>query len=210
MAILKNGLFGGFSGKVGGVVGSSWKGKQIVKKLPGPRKTESSPAQLTQQTKFSKLVNFLKPVTPILNKAFEKSKLNMTAFNKAFSNNQNAITGIYPDYTIDYANVILCKGYIQNGDVVKVMINAEGKMVLSLNKSSLYSIPWIWTLFFIAAYEEETGRWIYKMNPELTADQSYELDLSQFRSKSFHIYSGFMPATGASTISLYNGVITVQ
>ena len=122
------------AGKLGGVVGSSWKGKQIVRKLPAPRKTESSPAQLRQQAKFSQLVNFLKPITPILNKAFEKSKLPMTAFNKALSNNQNAITGIYPDFKIDYTNVILCKGYIRNGDIVAVMTNAEGKLILSVEQ----------------------------------------------------------------------------
>jgi hypothetical protein len=210
MATLKDGLFGGFSGKVGGVVGSTWNGIQVVKKLPAPRKNGSSPAQLEQQAKFRLLVNFLKPITPILNKAFEKSKFPMTAFNKALSNNQNAITGIYPDYKMDYTNVILCKGYIRNGDVIKVMTNSEGKLILSLNKSSLYSIAAIWTLFFIAAYEEESGRWIYKMNTESTADQFYGLDLSPFRSKSFHIYSGFLPATGASTISLYSGMITIQ
>ena len=210
MATLKNGLFGQFSGKIGGVVGSSWKGKQVVKKLPGPRKTGPSPVQLKQQARFTQLIGFLKPITPILNKAFEKTKLQMTAFNKAFSNNKNAVTGIYPDFTIDYTNVILCKGSIRNPNVITVMVNSEGKMVLSVSKSSLYSIAAIWTLFFIAAYNEESRRWIYVMNPAPASDQTYELDLSLFRSKSFHTYAGFMPATGSSTISLYTGIITVQ
>jgi Family of unknown function (DUF6266) len=210
MATLRKGLFGGFSGKLGGVVGSSWKGILVVKKLPAPRKTGPSPAQLEQQARFSQLVSFLRPVTPLLNKAFEKSNLNMSAFNKALSNNQNAVTGIYPDFKIDYSKVILCKGYIRNGDVIELVAGSEGKLILSVCKSSLYRIAAIWTLFFIAAYEQESGQWIYKMNPKLTDNQTYELDLSPFRSKSFHTYAGFMPATGASTISLYTGMITVQ
>ena len=188
MATLRKGILGGFSGKVGGVVGSTWKGKQVLRSLPAPRKTGPSPAQLEQQARFTLLVSFIRPVTPILNKAFEKSNLNMSAFNKALSNNQDAVTGNYPDFKIDYTKVILCKGYIRNGDVIELVAGSEGKLILSVNKSSLYSITWIRTLFFIAAYEEESGRWIYKMNPKLTADQTYELDLSPFRSKSFHIF----------------------
>jgi Family of unknown function (DUF6266) len=210
MATLRKGILGGFSGKVGGVVGSTWKGKQVLKSLPSPRKTGSSTAQLEQQAKFTQLVNFLKPITSILTKAFEKSNLPMTAFNKAMSNNQNAVTGIYPDFKIDYTKVILCKDFIRNGDVITVEANAEGKLILSVSKSSLFSVAAIWKLFFIAAYEEESGRWIYKMNPELAADQTYVLDLSQFHSKPFHTYAGFMAVHGASTISLYSGMITVR
>ncbi len=192
------------------MVGSSCKGKHVVKKLLARRKTEPTQAQLQQQAKFSLLMVFLKPVKLILNQAFEKTKLPMTAFNKAFSNNQNAITGIYPDYKIDYANVSLCKGAIRNPDVIIVEANSDGKLILSVSRSSLYSIAAIWTLFFIAAYEVESKRWIYVMNPPLTDHQTYEIDLSLYRSKSFHVYTGFMPATGASTISLYTGMITVQ
>jgi hypothetical protein len=210
MATLRKGILGGFSGKVGGVVGSTWKGKQVVKGLPAPRKTGPSPAQLEQQARFGQLVSFLRPVTPLLNQAFEKSNLNMSAFNKALSNNQSAVTGIYPDFKIDYTKVILCKGYIRNGEVTKAVAGSEGKLILSVCKSSLYSIAAIWTLFFIAAYEEESGQWIYIMNPKSAGDQMYELDLSPFRSKSVHTYAGFMAATGSSTISLYTGMITVQ
>ncbi|HLA59977.1 MAG TPA: DUF6266 family protein [Puia sp.] len=210
MAIIKNGIFGKISGRMGDKIYSNYKGTQVVKKLPARRKTAPTPAQLKQQVKFALLMGFLKPVKSILNKAFEKTRLPMTAFNKAFSNNLNAITGIYPDYQIDYANVSLCKGAISNPNVIMVEANSEGKLILSLNRDSLYSIAAIWTLFFIAAYEEESKRWIYTMNPASIADQTYEIDLSQNRSKSFHVYAGFMPATGASTISLYTGRITVQ
>jgi hypothetical protein len=210
MATLRKGILGGFSGKVGGVVGSTWKGKQVLRSLPAPRKTGPSSSQLEQQARFSQLVSFLSPVTPLLNEAFQKSNLNMSAFNKALSNNQNVVTGNYPDFKIDYTKVNLCKGYIRNGDVIELVAGSEGKLIVSLSKSSLYSIPAIWKLFFIAAYEEESGRWIYKMNPKSADDQTYELDLSQYRSKSFHTYAGFMPATSASTISLYTGMITVQ
>jgi len=209
MATLKNGLFGQFSGRIGGVVGTSWKGKQVVKKLPARRKTGPTPAQLQQQAKFSLLMGFLKPIKSILEKAFEKTKLPMTALNKAMSDNQNAVTGIYPDFKMDYANVTLCKGAIRNPDVLKVAASSEGKLILSINRSSLYSVAAIWTLFYIAAYEEESRRWVYVINPEPADDKTYELDLSRFRSKSFHTYVGFMPATGNSTISLYTGMITV-
>jgi hypothetical protein len=65
-------------------------------------------------------------------------------------------------------------------------------------------------LFFIAAYEEESLGWIYKMNPELSDDQTCELDLKPFRSKAVHTYAGIMPPVGRYSTSLYTGRITVQ
>jgi hypothetical protein len=182
----------------------------VLKTLPAQRKTGPSPAQLEQQAKFGQLVSFLRPITPLLNQAFEKLNLNMSAFNKAFSNNQDAFTGTYPDFKIDYTKVILCKGYIRDADVVQVAVNANGKLILLVSQNSLYSIAEIWKLFFIAAFEEESGRWIYTLNPKSSGDQKYELDLILFRSKSCHVYTGFMSTAGASTISLYTGMITIQ
>jgi len=209
MGKIKSGLFGQLSGRVGNVIYSSWRGTQVVKKLPAPRQTGPSPAQLEQQTKFRLLMNFFTPLTPVLNKAFEKSNLRMTGLNKAVSNNKDRLTGRYPDIRIDYAEVILCKDILQKADVITVTAGSEGKLNFKVDKNVLYDMRGPSALFFIAAYEEELNRWIYKMNPVLSDDYTCELDLSPFHSKSVHTYAGIMPSYGRCTTSLYTGIITV-
>ena len=52
MAKIKQGILGGFSGKVGGVVGSSWKGIAVMKAKPLSVANPRTASQVIQRTKF--------------------------------------------------------------------------------------------------------------------------------------------------------------
>ena len=70
MGVIKRGLLGGFSGRVGNIVGSSWKGIAIIKSLPLSVANPRTTGQTTQRTKFSTVVDlasnilsqFIKPL----------------------------------------------------------------------------------------------------------------------------------------------------
>jgi len=70
MGVIKRGILGGFSGKVAGVVGSSWKGIAVMKALPLSVANPKTAGQVAQRTKFSAvvaravflLVNVVKPL----------------------------------------------------------------------------------------------------------------------------------------------------
>lgn len=70
MAKIKQGILGGFSGKVAGVVGTSWKGRAVMKSRPLSVANPRTDAQQEQRGKFSKiaelaskiLTTFLQPV----------------------------------------------------------------------------------------------------------------------------------------------------
>src|SRR5690606_21181469 len=49
MAKFLRGIHGAYTGKVGNVVGSSWRNVDYVKSLPKQRSTKATPAQLAQQ-----------------------------------------------------------------------------------------------------------------------------------------------------------------
>ena len=56
MAIIKQGILGGFSGKIGNIVGSSWKGIAIMKTKPLSVANPKTAAQVAQRTAFSESV----------------------------------------------------------------------------------------------------------------------------------------------------------
>lgn len=56
MGIIKQGILGGFSGKVGSVVGTSWKGRAVMKAMPLSVANPRSTGQVNQRTKFSSCV----------------------------------------------------------------------------------------------------------------------------------------------------------
>lgn len=58
MAIISRGILGGFKGKVANVVGTSWKGRAVMKSLPLSVANPRSPGQKTQRTKFTNVTQF--------------------------------------------------------------------------------------------------------------------------------------------------------
>ena len=82
MATFNKGILGGFSGKVGTVVGANWRGKDIMRSLPKPSQKEPTEKQLLQQAKFKLAVSFLQPLKTIQSQYFGsgsgvKSRVNL-------------------------------------------------------------------------------------------------------------------------------------
>ena len=59
MGTFKQGIYGGYSGKVGNVVGGSWKGIDYMRILPTSVANPQTDAQLTQRQKFSVTMHYL-------------------------------------------------------------------------------------------------------------------------------------------------------
>ncbi|HAH23619.1 MAG TPA: hypothetical protein DCL77_07665 [Prolixibacteraceae bacterium] len=111
MGTISKGILGGFSGKVGTVIGGSWKGIEYMRSLATSVSNPNSPAQLDQRARFGTMIKFLKPLTAFLRIGFKNQAVRMSAFNAAMSYNfSNAITGAYPVYEIDYTQVLVSQG----------------------------------------------------------------------------------------------------
>ena len=111
MSTIKQGILGGFSGKVGTVIGGTWKGIDYMRSIPSSVSNPRTPAQQEHRAKFAAVVKFLKPLTPFLRIGFKNAAVKMSAFNAAMSANfKNAITGTFPVFDIDYTKVLLSTG----------------------------------------------------------------------------------------------------
>jgi hypothetical protein len=71
MAIYKNGANGTFSGKVGAIVGATWKGMPYMRALPSKRTSPLSETESSNRNKFSKAHHWLKPVLPFVRVGFK-------------------------------------------------------------------------------------------------------------------------------------------
>ncbi len=111
MGIIKQGVLGGFSGKVGNVVGGSWKGIDYMRIMPASVANPQTEPQMDQRSKFTTVLRFLQPLTQFLRTGFKNYAIRMTAFNNAMSYNlRNAIGGAYPLYEIDYTKALVARG----------------------------------------------------------------------------------------------------
>lgn len=112
MARFIKGIHGSYQGKVGSIVGSSWRGIDYVRSLPKKSSKAASEDQMAQRMKFGMTTSFLKSIKDVLMLGFSDSKQrNKTGYNVAFQQFiNNSFVGSYPNFTIDYAAVKIASG----------------------------------------------------------------------------------------------------
>ena len=114
MAEIKKGILGGFSGKVGTVVGANWRGKDIIRSLPKSNNKAPTDLQLLQRYKFKKAVKFLQPIRILLNEYFGNKTGVHSRYNLAVSYTiSNAL-----DVVDDLAVIVMERILVSKGDLV--------------------------------------------------------------------------------------------
>jgi hypothetical protein len=111
MGKISQGILGGLSGKVGNVIGGSWKGIDYIRIKPSSVANPRTVGQVNQRNKFSATIQFLQPNKGFLNVGYKAFAVKKTAFNAAMSYILgNAITGTAPNFNVDYSLALLSKG----------------------------------------------------------------------------------------------------
>lgn len=137
MGTIKQGILGGFSGKVGTVIGGNWKGINYMRSKAASISNPKTEAQLDQRARFSAALKFLQPLTLFLRVSFKNHAVKMTAFNSAMSYNlNNALIGAYPDYFIDYASALVSRGSLPGALNPQVAITTPGEIEFSWTDNS--------------------------------------------------------------------------
>ncbi len=111
MGTINQGILGPFLGKVGSVVGSTWKGIAYMRGMPASVANPQTDAQLAQRQKWSVTMRFLQPLSEFLRVGFKAFAVKMTGINAAMQYNiKNALTGTYPNIAMDYPNALVSRG----------------------------------------------------------------------------------------------------
>ncbi|MBS7787974.1 hypothetical protein KIH23_11765 [Flavobacterium sp. CYK-55] len=131
MATFNKGILGGFSGKVGTVVGASWRGLDVMRSLPKKTNRIASARQLEVQAIFTLTAHFLSPIKPLISDFFGQPSGDKSRYNLAFAyHNREAVVGTYPDYEIDFQKVIIAKGDLLG--LQQPLLEAQAGAVLRL------------------------------------------------------------------------------
>lgn len=133
MGILKNGLFGPISGKVGGIIGSSWRGIHYVKSVSEKTKKEPSAKQLAARARFAEVNKFLLLLKDVIERGYSNQNLRRaTALNLAVRDNYAAFTGTDEHPGPDYSRVVLSRGTVVNRPLgCKIVAGSPGHVQIS-------------------------------------------------------------------------------
>lgn len=179
MGTIRHGANGGFKGKAGSVIGSSWKSIDYIKGLYKKRTKPATEEQLMQQAKFRVLMRFLLPITVFVRIGFgQKQADRATPMNMAFKENINtAITGLYPDYTLDYSQIRISDGLFGDGGAASVAVD-EGVMTVSWDTAlnSLYESKDDDNVY-ILLYKPDIDQFLSAPTPPQRADGSVDITL---------------------------------
>ena len=111
MGKISQGILGGFSGKVGNVIGATWKGISYIRIKPVSVANPRTEGQVNQRNKFSATLAFLQPSLAFIKQGYKFYASKQSAFNAAMSYViQNAITGTAPNFSVDPATALLSRG----------------------------------------------------------------------------------------------------
>ena len=85
MGIINHGILGGFSGKVGPIVGFRWKSNYYIRSRAAKVSNPRTPKQQAQRGKFSTVFSFLKTIKPFIRLGYKEFSQEKSAFNSAMS-----------------------------------------------------------------------------------------------------------------------------
>lgn len=212
MGTYSKGILGSFSGKVGTVVGSSWNGIDYMRSLPKKSSKAPTDKQLEQRVKLALAVGFLKPVSPLLSIGFKKAAVNNTGFNVATSLIvREAITGIYPDYMIDYSKVMFSQGDL-TGPWNAVASSVGAVLTVSWTDNTGSGNAKAEDKAMLMIYNSDKSQYVYTAGaaPRSAATESISLP-DNFAGDTVEVWMGFISADGKSVAtSIYLGSIAVD
>ncbi|RZM23366.1 MAG: hypothetical protein EOO88_26410 [Pedobacter sp.] len=177
MGAYSKGANGTFSGKVGSVVGTSWRSIDYLRSLPKKSKKEPTADQLAQRAKFALAPLYLRPIKDILNIGFGDKNLNkLTGYNAAVRLFLNeVVTGDYPAFSIDFSKMVLSKGSLSVFHGLGANLQGED-IVLTwksiLNRYNAFTDDTLMVVLF-----NET-KMMYQIYEEITrADLTYTIEI---------------------------------
>ena len=175
MATLSKGILGGFSGKVGPVVGATWRGMDVIRSRPKSSRRTPSERQLEQQLKFKLAISFLQPIKNIQSRFFGsgsgvKSRVNL-AVSYTISEAIQMVAGL-PE--LIYNKVLITRGELTSFQNAVLTTQPGGVLHLEWEDNSTQGDAAPTDQVSIVCYCEELNNWeIYEgivMRSDLMAD----------------------------------------
>lgn len=212
MGTFDKGILGGFSGKVGTVIGGNWKGIDYMRSKASRRNFKPTQPQLEQQLKFGLTMRFAQPFSGLFEISFGNFAVRKTGINSAVSYVlKNAITGVYPAFTIDYSNVLVSRGDMPNVLAPAVTAGAASLVTWNWTDNSGVGIARATDKALLAAYCPAFNQCIYTTGSAVRSALTDSLGLGSFSGQDVHTWIGFISEDGQNVASsVYTGMVTVS
>ena len=197
MAKLNQGILGGISGTIGNVVGSSWKGINVIKSKPLSVANPRTASQVAQRGKMSNAVAFASVInTTIIKPLWDRFASKMSGYNDFISTNIALFTAAVPEPPV---NLVLSKGKMSATEMDDATASTAGAMVqVAFTDDSGEGYKLATDELYIVAMNEDTEEIGFAAGDQTRADEYGQVTLPSTPSEgdNISIWTAFRRADG--------------
>jgi hypothetical protein len=197
MAINNSGITGNFTGTIGPITGFIRNGKNIIRSSSSAVKNQRTPLQLAQREKISICTRFVKAFsgTGFLNKSFPAYRHGGTGYNRAVSALMSrALTGVYPDIALSYAQVLISKGRLPGPQNAKAVKKANNTIQFTFADNSTTGIAAPDDTVILVAYAPTLQQAIFTVQGGFRKDKKAVLNVAALKGQAVETWIGFLSA----------------
>lgn len=198
MGIINQGILGGFSGKVGSIVGFRWKSNYYIRARAAKVSNPRTPRQQEQRGKFATAFSFLKIIKPFIRIGYKEFTQDKSAFNAAMSYTlKRAVTGSGKDITIDFNRTLVSMGTLMpifEGTAMQ----KKDKMSFNWQNNSGTGNAEDTDIAMLLVYNKDKETALYNTEAALRSDTHAELPLpDDWQDNELVAYLSFRSADGS-------------
>ena len=135
MAVIKQGILGGFSNKCGSVVGTSWKGIAVMKAKPLSVANPRTAAQVKNRNRQTMVLELAQGIgTGFIRTYWNRFAKNMSGFNDFMSRNANCIDTSTMSYKV--ADIVTSDGTLKQQSIVAIQPISGNQFTVTFNARS--------------------------------------------------------------------------
>lgn len=165
MGTYEKGIIGAFSGKVGPVVGATWRGKDVMRSLPRKSSKPATLNQKLQRDKFTMVTEFLTPLNPIVSRYFGSNTELKTRLNQAMSYTmKEAVTYNDPDFEWEYNRALISRGNLIGLNNGAAAAGAGQSITITYSNNSGIGDAEATDQLVVAVYEPTSKTTLYSLN----------------------------------------------
>lgn len=212
MATFEKGILGGFSGKVGNVVGTRWRGKNVMRSLPQRGKYTPTEKQEEQRAKFKTVIGFLSPIVDILSRYFGSPQGDKSRSNLATSYHlKNAVVNTAQGMVMDFEKVLISKGDLRGLDGASIAAAAGRALNLTWQNNSGQGKATDTDILMAVVYAPDLNLFYSNTSVATRDAATASITLPEFMT-GFEVVvwaSFYKPDTNFAATSTYLGAVTV-
>jgi hypothetical protein len=212
MATFEKGILGGFSGKVGSVVGVRWRGKNVMRTVPQRGSYTPTAKQEEQRIKFKTVIGFLSPIVDVLNLYYGNPQSDKSRFNLATSYHlKNAVVSSPAGMVMDYAKVVISKGDLRGIDSGTLAAAAGQTLNFGWQDNSGQGKATATDTFFVVVYLPDLNLFYTNLDVATRDATTATVTLPDFMAGSeVEVWASFSKSeANFAAISTYMGAVTV-